>query len=134
MPANEIKRYKKPGQDFTGEATAAITGRKFVNYSANRDGGGAAALGSDLTNVPKIAHATAAGPACGVANHDAASGSLVGVTAGGIVSVTSGGTIAAGAEVEVGAAGVAVTIASGKAVGICVTGTTVGLIAEIDLY
>lgn len=132
--AAECIPYKKPGEDITAKAGAAITGKRFVLPSANRTGGGGGGLSTALDNVYVVQHATAAGAALGVSAQTAASGSLVGVICGGIVPVTAGGTIDAGDEVEVGAAGVAVTLASGKAVGICMTGATNGNDAEIYLY
>jgi hypothetical protein len=57
----------------------------------------------------------------------------VGVIRAGIVPVTAGGTIAAGAQVEVGTNGQAVTLASGKAVGTCCDGATNGNDARIAL-
>lgn len=124
--ANECLPYYEPGRRVTGHATAAVTGKRFVMISANRQSDGSIS----------VSHATAAGKVFGVSAYDAASGEKVGVLrgAGFIVPVTAGGTIAAGAEVEVGTNGQAVTIASGKAVGQAVTGATNGNDAQIALY
>ena len=115
-----------PGQDVTGEATGAITARRFLAVSGNRVSGG---------NVA-VAHATAAGRVCGVAATDAASGDLVTIVRGNsrVVKVTAGGAIAAFAEVEVGAAGRAVTKTSGVAVGYALTAAANASDAEISLY
>lgn len=115
-----------PGQDITGEATGAITARRFLAISGNRASGG---------NIA-VAHATAAGRVCGVAATDAASGELVTVVRGNsrVVKVAAGGTIAAFAEVEVGTAGKAVAKSSGVAVGYALTGATNNNDAEISLY
>ena len=115
-----------PGQDITAEATASITARTFLAISGNRTAGG---------NIA-VTTATAAGRVCGVAGNDAANGGLVTVVRGNsrVVRVTTAGIIAAGAEVEVGAAGKAVTKASGIAVGYAVTGAASGADAEISLY
>jgi len=51
-----------------------------------------------------------------------------------VTFVTASGPIAAFAEVEVGAAGVAVTKTSGVAVGYAVTAAASGADAEISLY
>lgn len=60
---------------------------------------------------------TAAGAALGVAAADASSGEQAPVKTHGVLLVEAGGVIAAGAEVEIGTAGKAVTIASGVAQG-----------------
>lgn len=62
--------------------------------------------------------ATAAGNAVGVTATDAAVGELAPVDVIGTAVVTAGAAIAKGAHVEVGAAGKAVTLAAGKAVGV----------------
>lgn len=121
--ANECIPYSEPGQRVTGHATAGITGKRFVNVSANRQ----------ADNSISVAHATAAGAVFGVSAYDAATGEKLGVIRGGIVPVTAGGTIAAGARVEVGTNGQAVVLASGIAVGTCVTGATNGNDAQIAL-
>lgn len=134
MPANEALRFKKPGEDLTGKATAAVTGKRFLGISANRTGGGAGGLSTDLANVYSVAHATAAGVVIGVSAHDAASGSLVGVLSGGIVPVTAGATITAGQRIEVGTNGQAIPLAAGIAVGVAMTGAASGADAEIKLF
>jgi predicted RecA/RadA family phage recombinase len=121
--ANELIPYSEPGQQVTAQATATVTGKRFVNISGNRTANG---------NY-SVAHATAAGSVFGVSKYDAASGDPVGVIRGGIVPVTAGGTIAAGARVEVGTNGQAVTLASGIAVGTCCDAATNGNDARIAL-
>lgn len=109
---------------LTCRVTAAVTAGHFVLPSGNFEGGPALSTSTPLVggNNIQVAHATAAGPKLGVAQWDAAAdGDRVGVATEGIWPVVSSGAIAAGAEVEVGAAGVAVTIASGKAVGLAVS-------------
>ena len=115
-----------PGSDITGEATATVTARRFLAISGNRAAGG---------NVA-VAPATAAGRIFGVAGNDAATGALVRVVRGNsrVVKVDAGGSIAAFAEVEVGSAGKAVTLASGVAVGYALTAATNNTVAEISLY
>lgn len=113
-----------PGAHVTAEATAPVVESTFVAISGNRTAGG---------NVA-VATATAAGRAFGVAAHDAAAGALVNVHRAGVVRVTTAGAIAAGAEVEIGAAGKAVTKAAGVAVGYALTGAASGALAEIHLY
>ncbi len=121
--ANECIPFYEPGQRITAQATAGVTGKRFVNVSANRQTDGSIS----------VAHATAAGAVFGVSTYDAATGEKLGVIRGGVVPVTAGGTIAAGARVEVGTNGQAVTLASGIAVGTCVNGATNGNDAQIAL-
>lgn len=123
--ANENIDVYNPGTDLTGRATAAVTGKRFLAITGNRSNGNIA-----------VAHATAAGRVCGVSKYDAPSGAVVGVARGKdrVTYVTAAGAIAAFAEVEVGAAGQAVTKTSGVAVGYAVTAATSGSDAQISLY
>lgn len=121
--ANELIPFYEPGKRITCQATAAVTGKRFVIITANRQADGSLSA----------AHATAAGAALGVSTYDAAIGEKFGVIRGGVVPVTAGGTIAAGARVEVGTNGQAVTFASGIPAGICVNGATSGQDAQIAL-
>lgn len=123
--ANDNIGVYEPGRNLSGRASAAVTGKRFLKISGNRNGGNIA-----------VAHADAAGRIAGVAQYDAASGDLVGIARGNsrVTFVTAGGAIAAFDEVEVGAAGVAIKKASGVAVGYAVTAVTSGGDAEISLY
>jgi hypothetical protein len=111
--ANEAVPLFRPGGDLTCLTTATVTGKTFVNVSATRDA---------TTGLIKVATATGAAAALGVARADAASGTRVVVLSGPglIVPVTAGGAVTAGAEVEVGTGGKAVTLASGRPVGLAV--------------
>lgn len=124
--ANEEIGVYEPGADITGRASANVTGKRFVKISGNRGAAG---------NV-SVAHADAAGRIFGVAKYDSPSGEIVGVARGNarVLHVTSEGAIAAFAEVEVGTAGRAKTIAAGKAVGYALTAAADGTDAEISLY
>ncbi|WP_228002146.1 capsid cement protein [Nocardia australiensis] len=123
--ANECKPLFRPGRDVTVLATAAVTGSTFVNISASRDA---------ATGLIKVAPATAAGAAFGVATADIASGGVGAVIKGGIVPVTAGGAIAAGAQVEIAAGGKVVTLASGIAVGQAVEAGTNNNPVFVNLY
>lgn len=116
-------RVYAPGENVTGRPTTAVVNRRFVAIAGSRVGGNVA-----------IAPAAAGGRAFGVAADDAAVRQLVNVLRGGVVRVTAGGAIAAGAEVEAGAAGVAVTKTSGVALGYAITGAANNAVAEIALY
>ncbi|AWT55807.1 capsid cement protein [Mycolicibacterium smegmatis] len=115
-----------PGATITGQATAAVTAKRFLAISGNRTPGG---------NI-SVAPAAAAGRTCGVAGNDAAVSELVRVVRGGgrVVRVTASGAITAGAEVQVGANGTAATKAAGVAVGYAITGAADATDAEISLY
>jgi hypothetical protein len=115
-----------PGATITGQATAAVTAKRFLAISGNRIAGG---------NIA-IATAAAGGRTCGVAGNDAAVGELVRVVRGNsrVVKVTAEAAIAANAEVQVGAAGQAITRTTGVAVGYAVTGAIADANAEISLY
>jgi hypothetical protein len=148
VPANESIDLKRPGNDITGKASAAITGKRFIRYSGNRTGGGHAGLSTDLSNVPQVAPCNGATQVpCGVAAYDAASGSLVPIKcgAGRHVTVTAGGTVTAGTLVMADATGQAITfvgpVATNAAAlpsvpvatGIAVTGGTNGNDLEVQL-
>lgn len=125
--ANECIPLFRPGQDITCLTTGAVTGCTFVDISATRD---------TTTGLIKVTTATAAGLSFGVAAYDAASGARVPVVRGkgSVVPVLCGGAITAGAEVEVGSSGKAVTIASGKARGRAVETGANGVVSLIELY
>jgi len=126
--ANETIPLYRPGDDVTATASGAIVGKTFVDISAGVN----AATGTTLTVVT----ATAAGATVGVASRDTASGAKLHVLRGkgSVVPVTAGGNITAGAEVEVGTNGRAVTLASGKARGRAWSAGTSGNDVFIELY
>lgn len=122
--ANESIPLYRPGADITCLTTAAVTGKTFVNVS-----GPVIPASGTLT---RVATAAAAAKALGVAAYDAASGAEVAVLCGGqVVPVTCGAAVTAGAEVEVGTTGRAITLAAGKAVGKALSTTTA---ADTDLF
>lgn len=112
MPANESIDLKAPGKDFTAKASATVTGKRFVRFSGNRTGGGHAAIGTDLANVPQCAPCAGATQVpIGVAGYDCASGALFPVKsgAGRHVTVTAGAAVVAGVQVMADATGKAIT-------------------------
>lgn len=97
--ANDAITYYEPGATITGHATAAVTGKRFVNISGNRVGGNIA-----------VAPAAAGANVFGVAGWDAAAGEKVTVIReNAVVPVTAAAAIAAGASVTSDATGQAVT-------------------------
>lgn len=125
--ANECIPLFRPGNDVTCLTTGAVTGCTFVDISATRD---------TTTGLIKVVTATAAGLSFGVASKDAASGARVVVVRGkgSIVPILCGGAITAGAEVEIGSGGKAVTIAAGKARGRAVETGANNVVSLIELY
>lgn len=123
--ANECIPFYEPGRRITGHATAAVTGKRFVMISGNRQADGSIS----------VSHATAATKAFGVAVYDAALGEKVGVVRGSgfIVPITAAANLTANQRVEVGANGQAAVLAAGVAVGTVVTGATSGNDAQIAL-
>lgn len=146
MPANLCTPFFTES-NISFQATADVTGKRFVNISANRSGG--PGLSSDKRNIHKMAHAATGGRAFGVAEYDVATGDVGGVFGqpGMIVPVTADGVITAGAEISVGSNGKAkvatAAVQSGTTpfavtpgtvvVGIAVTGAADGADAEIKL-
>lgn len=103
--------FYDPGDDLTGKATAAITGRRFVNVTAAKDPG-SLGLANDVLggNIP-VAHVGVAGQKpLGVADQDqAVVGGKVGIMRGHkVVEVESGAAAVAGVEVMSDATGRAI--------------------------
>lgn len=128
--ANECIPLYSPGTEIPCQASAAVTGKRFVHVS-----GAASPALTAGGNIP-VAHATAAGAVTGVSAYDAASGAKLSVIRGSgiVVPVTAGGTIAVGAQVEVGTSGQGVTNSAGRAVGIALSAATSGNDFFCQLY
>ncbi|WZH38760.1 MAG: DUF2190 family protein [Microbacterium enclense] len=126
--ANECIPLYTPASDVTVRAASAIVGKTFVALL----GGVNPSTGQLATVVP----APLAGASVGVASRDTASGAVMHLirAKGIIVPVTAGGDVSVGAEVEVGANGRAVTLASGKARGRAWSAGTAGNDVFVELY
>lgn len=135
-PQNVCIPYFEEAERVSGQVTGGtVTGKTFVKISgdlAEGPGLNTSANGGTF----QITTASAAGVKLGVAAEDGAVGAIIDVITGPglIVPVTAGGSIAANAEVEIGSGGKAVTIASGKAVGLCLSAATNNNDAIIKLY
>lgn len=123
MPANECIPFKEPGGHVTGTPTAAVTGKRCVVISGDRNADG----------TYSVAPAGAGVKAFGVAQQDAGVGVRVTIirSPGIIIPVTSGAAIAAGQGVEVDATGRVIPLAAGARVGTALTG--VGA-ADLDAH
>lgn len=93
-----------PAQTLTCHASAAVTGRRFVNVS-----------GAPTDDCPTVAHATNS-DAIGVAAQDAAINTKVTVFTVGHLEVESGGAIAVGAKVTSDGTGRAINATAGAGV------------------
>lgn len=131
--AEMIARFK-PGENVPVFASASqILAGRFVGVA-----------GKDARGAYIGAHATAATAPFGVAEQDSAPTTfpahaterMVNVCRRGAVAmVTAGAAIAAGAQVEVGTAGKAITLAAGVPAGRALTAAAGdGSIIEVDLY
>ena len=125
--ANECIPLYQPGEHITAAVATAVTGKTFVDISG-------ATLNPATGALISVAPATAAGKILGVAAFDAAVGAQVPVIGEGVVPVTAGAAITAGAEVEVGTGGKAITLASGKAVGRALTTAANNADVYVRLY
>ena len=125
--ANECIPLYQPGNHITAAVATAVTGKTFVDISG-------ATLNPAIGALISVATATAAGKILGVAAFDAAASAQVSVIGEGVVPVTAGAAITTGAEVEVGASGKAITLASGKAVGRALTTAANNADVYVRLY
>jgi|KBSMisStaDraftv2_1062788.scaffolds.fasta_scaffold327407_2 hypothetical protein len=140
--ANDCIPFKRPGDDVTGKAEAAITGCRCVQISGDMTSNPVLGLpntadgGLYTVGHPNVSGAAGAGKMIfGVAKYDALINGRVGVIRGGIVPIEAGAAIAPGAEVEVDATGRVITLASGVAIGTCLTTCTgAGVQAVVALH
>ena len=118
---NECHPFHETG-DVSFQASAAVTGKRFVKISGSRQSGPGLSATAEGGNYV-MAQAVSGDKAVGVAAYDSASGAKGACLGqpGKIVPVTSGAAIAAGAEVQSDALGKAITLAAGKSLGVCMT-------------
>lgn len=116
-----------PAQNVAGRATAAdLAGARFVAPNASK------ADGSPLT----IGYAAAGAKAFGVLQRDAKQNGVPQTILrhGNVTPVTCDGAVTFGTEVEVGTAGRAKTLASGRPVGYAISSASDGATAFIAIY
>lgn len=130
--ANDLIPFKEHANRVTGTPTAAVTGKRFVSISGDRNADGSYS----------IAPTPAGGKPFGVAAWDCPVGgkvTVVVIESGDIVPVTVGAAgLAANASVVSDAAGAAVVAAGAAgavvhAAGICLSGAAAGADAQILL-
>lgn len=137
--ANDLIPYKRPGEDLTCNATAAVIGKRCVQITAAKvnhaEGLAATADGGVYqAGLPSAAGAAGAGKrVLGVAKYDAALGALFGVVNDGVVPITTSAIIGHGQLVEVAADGTIIPNAAGVPIGMALDDAASGADAEILL-
>ena len=139
--ANDLIPYKRPGEDVTGYAVAAITGKRCVQIAAAKvnKAEGLSTTGEGGTYrvaLPSGAGANggAAKMVFGVAKYDQPTvGKLVGIIREGIVPITASAAITAGQGVQVAADGTVVPFTTGVQIGIACDDCANGADAEVAL-
>jgi hypothetical protein len=148
--ANDLIPYKRPGEDVTGVATAAITGKRCVQISAAKPAGEKAA--DTPATIPsgtptggggtyRVAHPSGAGAnggagkmVFGVAKYDQPTiNKLVGIVRAGIVPVTASAAITAGQALQVAADGTVIPFSTGIVIGTACDDCANGADCEVAL-
>lgn len=134
--ANDAIAYYEPGADLTGHCDTAVTGKRCLKITANKQpasfGLAPTAVGGNI----RVAHADAAGRIVGVSAFDTPAGGKVGIKRASklVIPITAGAAITAFQEVEVGAAGVVVPKAAGVAIGVAIADAANGADCAVSLY
>lgn len=142
MPANIcVPLFKGGEKDLTVRATATVVGKTFAAISADIESGPVittAVLPTTYDGGNLRAATCGAGvKPDGVFAYDQASGGVVPIIrqqGGAIAPVTAGAAITAGQEVEVGTAGKAIPLASGKVAGRATTTAALNTDCYVELY
>jgi predicted RecA/RadA family phage recombinase len=133
---NEAYTFYRPGKDITCKAAVDLTGKRVVQITANRSGGGITPTTSntDLQSLYVVGAPTAGGRVFGVVGYDVKAGQVVPIKRDGVIACTASGAIAAFAEVEARTDGKIQTKASGAAIGVVLNGCADAADAELLLY
>ena len=133
--ANDCIPFHEPGDKITVSAAAALTGKRCVAISANRQSGPGLSNTSEGGNLV-VNYPAAGAKIFGVLAHDVALNGKVAVFRGNgyIVPITCAANLTANQEVEVDASGRVIVKAAGVAIGYAVNAATSGNDAEIALY
>lgn len=134
-PLNEAIAYFDPGDDLNGQASAAVSGRRFVAPSGAKQAGSQALAADTFGGSIPVAHAGAGVKPLGVSTYDAAIGAKLPIARGHkVFPVEAGAAIAPGAEVQSDATGRAIPLAAGRPAGMCLNNiTAAGQIAIVAL-
>lgn len=134
--ANECIPFYEDGDELTVQADAALTGKRFVEISANKDPASFALAADAVGGNFHVNYPSAGGLVFGVTMRDVASGAKVGVWRGKgmIIPVTAGASVARGDELQVDTTGRVITATTGVKVGRALTAATVGNDAMVTLY
>jgi len=148
--SNECIPLYEDGDELPCVALQAVTGKKFVQVTADREGTiqttyspppyvpdtglDTTASGGRIKVGPPSSGAGAGKRCLGVAAWDAGVGVEVTVLRGKVLPVTSSANITAGQEVEVAADGSVIPLNTGVAVGMAVATSTSGNDAQILVY
>lgn len=125
MPTNEAIAYFDPGDDLTGQASAPVTGKRFVVPSGAKQVASQALANDTLGGNIPVAHAGAGVKPLGVSTYDALAGEKVPVMRGHkVVPVEAGAAMTAGQEVQSDATGRAITLAAGRPAGMVLNSPT----------
>lgn len=119
--ANDCIPYYKPGADIPAACSAAVTGKRFLKVTGNRQSGPGLSSTAEGSNY-QVAQCVAGDKSIGVSMYDAPINGKVGIVREGIVPVTSGAAVTAGTEVQSDANGKAITLAAGKPLGYAMSG------------
>jgi hypothetical protein len=139
--SNDLIPYKRPGDEVTGYAVAAITGKKCVQIAAAKVNHAEGLSTTGEGGTYRCAHPVAAGAnggagkmIFGVAKYDqAVVGKLFGIIREGIVPITASAAITAGQEVQVVGDGSVVPFSTGTPIGTACDDCAVGADCEVAL-
>src|SRR5262252_10604081 len=136
--ANDLVRVMEEADNLTGQATAAITGKRFLRISGARAHKFNVLGTTPSDNSYKVAPCNAVGmKAIGAAKYDQANiGGKVGIARGGICPVLAGAAITAGVEIMTDATGQAIPFVSAAgqyAIGLAMDDAASGTDAEVLL-
>lgn len=133
--ANDVIPFYEPATAITAQVGSAVTGKRFVAVSADRQAGPALNSSSTGGNIV-IAPCGAGVKAMGVAARDALTGDKVKVYVQNVVVPVTCGAVAltAGVEVQSDATGQAIVLAGGRACGRVIANCAIGADAQIMLY
>jgi hypothetical protein len=124
-PVNELIAYYDPGDDLSATCDGAVTGKRFVSVSANKEVGSQALANDTLGGNIVVAQSGAGDRALGVATYDQIDGKKVPVVRGHkVVPVEAGAAANAGDECQSDATGRAIALAAGKPLGVFLNSPT----------